>query len=197
MHALAKFRQYLVGNRFKVKVDHSLRFFLEQKELNERQQKWVSKIQAYNVEIEYVKGKTNIVVDALSRRPTSLSVMEIAADWKAHLLVEYSKNKFACEILDVLSLEFCSFGYGGSTILVDDQIGRSAKFGGGAISFGPRSSGMILTILSARRASQCQSPSPARDRSAHSAEPLIPLMATCLDLELGPRASGVLFCFTN
>ena len=30
MHALAKFRQYLVGNRFKVKTDHnSLRFFLE------------------------------------------------------------------------------------------------------------------------------------------------------------------------
>ena len=45
MHALAKFRQYLVGNRFKVKTDHnSLRFFLEQKELNERQQKWVSKV---------------------------------------------------------------------------------------------------------------------------------------------------------
>ena len=32
MHALAKFRQYLVGIRFRVKIDHnSLRFFLEQK----------------------------------------------------------------------------------------------------------------------------------------------------------------------
>ena len=30
MHALAKFRQYLVGNKFRVKTDHnSLRFFLE------------------------------------------------------------------------------------------------------------------------------------------------------------------------
>jgi hypothetical protein len=26
--------------------------------------------------------------------------MEISADWKSHLLVEYSKNKFACEVLD-------------------------------------------------------------------------------------------------
>ena len=44
-HALAKFRQYQVGNKFKVKTDHnSLRFFLEQKVLNERQQKWVSKV---------------------------------------------------------------------------------------------------------------------------------------------------------
>lgn len=32
MHALAKFREYLVGNKFKVKIDHNnLRFFLEQK----------------------------------------------------------------------------------------------------------------------------------------------------------------------
>ena len=34
MHALAKFRQYLVGNKFRVKTDHnSLIFFLEQREL--------------------------------------------------------------------------------------------------------------------------------------------------------------------
>jgi hypothetical protein len=101
MHALAKFRQYLVGNRFKVKTDHnSLRFLMEQKELSERQHKWISKIQAYDFEIKYVKGKNNVVVDALSRVPSTLSLMEISADWKALLLVEYSKNKFSCEILD-------------------------------------------------------------------------------------------------
>ena len=38
MHALAKFRQYLVGSKFTVKTDHNnLRYFLEQKELNEGQ----------------------------------------------------------------------------------------------------------------------------------------------------------------
>ena len=101
LHALTKFRQYLVGNKFKIKTDHnSLKYFLEQKELNERQQKWVSKVQAYDFEIEYVKGKNNIVVDALSRRPASLSFMSISTDWRALLLVEYSKNKFACELLD-------------------------------------------------------------------------------------------------
>jgi hypothetical protein len=40
------------------------------------------------------------VADALSRRPTACSLMEISADWKSHLLVEYSKNKFACEVMD-------------------------------------------------------------------------------------------------
>ncbi len=67
MHALAKLRQYLEGSKFTVKTDHnSLCYFSEQKELNERQQKWVSKIQAYDFDIEYVKGENNIVADALS-----------------------------------------------------------------------------------------------------------------------------------
>ena len=42
----------------------------------------------------------NIVADALSRRPAICSLMEITADWKSHLLVEYSKNKFSCEVMD-------------------------------------------------------------------------------------------------
>jgi len=38
MYALAKYRHYLVGNRFRVRTDHnSLKFFLEQKKLQERQ----------------------------------------------------------------------------------------------------------------------------------------------------------------
>ena len=68
MHALAKFRQYLVGNRFRVTTDHNnLRFFLEQKHLQERQQKWVITIQAYDFDIEYVKGKNNVVADPCLR----------------------------------------------------------------------------------------------------------------------------------
>ena len=47
-----------------------------------------------------MKGKNNVVVDALSRRPATLSLLEISSDWKNHLLVEYSKDRFSCEILD-------------------------------------------------------------------------------------------------
>ena len=48
MHALIKFRQCLVGNKFVVKTNHkSLRYFLTQKDLNESKKKWVSKIQAF------------------------------------------------------------------------------------------------------------------------------------------------------
>ena len=57
-------------------------------------------MQAYDFEIEFVKGKNNVVADALSRRPASLSLMIISTDWRSLLLVDYSKNNFACELLD-------------------------------------------------------------------------------------------------
>ena len=101
MHALANYQQYLVGNRLRVRTDHnSLKFFLEKKQLQERQQKWISKIQAYDFDIEYVKGKNNVVADAISHKLAMLSLMSLDTDWRARLLVEYSKDRFACEILD-------------------------------------------------------------------------------------------------
>jgi hypothetical protein len=101
MHALAKFKQYLVGARFVVKSDHnSLKYLLEQKDLNERQQKWVRKIQAYNFDIEFFKGKNNVVADALSRRTSIFAMSDMSVDWKEHLIVEYAKDKFTCQLLD-------------------------------------------------------------------------------------------------
>ena len=56
MHALAKLWQYLVGNRFPVKTDqNSVRHFMGQQGLNDGQHRWVSKVQAYDFDIEYVR----------------------------------------------------------------------------------------------------------------------------------------------
>jgi hypothetical protein len=42
LHALKKWRPYLIGRHFKVKTDHdSLKYFLEQILSSEEQQKWV------------------------------------------------------------------------------------------------------------------------------------------------------------
>jgi hypothetical protein len=41
-----------------------------------------------------------MVADALSRRPSVYAMTDISLNWKAHLLVEYSKNKFSCEVMD-------------------------------------------------------------------------------------------------
>jgi sulfatase maturation enzyme AslB (radical SAM superfamily) len=101
MHALAKFNKYLVGARFVVKSNHnSIKYLLEQKDLNERHKKWVSKIQAYDFDIEFIKGKNNIVVDAFSRRPSIFSMSSMSVNCKEHLIVEYAKDQFACQLLD-------------------------------------------------------------------------------------------------
>lgn len=83
-----------------VKIDHiSFRFFLNQKDLNNTEQKWVSKLQAYDFDIEYVKGKNNVLADGLYRKPYLCNIIEITADWKALIIAKYAKNNFTNEIL--------------------------------------------------------------------------------------------------
>ena len=57
-------------------------------------------MQAYDFDIEHVKGKKNMVVDSLFRKPATFSMTKISTDWRSILLVEYSKNTFACELMD-------------------------------------------------------------------------------------------------
>lgn len=67
-----------MGNKFIIKTNHNiLCHFLEQKDLNELQQKSVSKVQTYDFDIEYVEGKKNIVANSLSKKPTTCSLMEL------------------------------------------------------------------------------------------------------------------------
>jgi hypothetical protein len=68
--------------------------------LNERQQKWVRRIQAYEFDIEFFKGNYNVVVDALSRRPSIFAMIGVSVEWKDHLVMEYVKDQFTCQLLD-------------------------------------------------------------------------------------------------
>ena len=70
VHAVTRWRPYLIGQRFQIKTDHkSLKYFLEQKISSPEQQKWVTKLLGFDYEIIYKKGKENVVADALSRLP--------------------------------------------------------------------------------------------------------------------------------
>ena len=76
LHALKKWRPYLMGRHFKVKTDHdSLKYFLEQRLSSEEQQKWVTKMLGYDFEIIYKKGKQNVVADALSRKDEDVEAL--------------------------------------------------------------------------------------------------------------------------
>jgi hypothetical protein len=87
IHALKKWRPYLIGRNFKVKTDHdSLKYFLEQRLSLEEQQKWVTKILGYDFEIIYKKGKKNFVANSLSRKDEDVeaflcAISIIQPDW--------------------------------------------------------------------------------------------------------------------
>ncbi|GKA15901.1 putative reverse transcriptase domain-containing protein [Tanacetum coccineum] len=67
--ALRLWRHYLYGTKCVVFTDHkSLRYILNQKELNLRQRRWIELLSDYDCEIRYHPGKVNVVADALSRK---------------------------------------------------------------------------------------------------------------------------------
>ena len=70
--ATAMFRYYLIGRRFKVITDHrALRWLMNMKEPDSIFARWIVKLQEYDFEVEYRKGKKHQNVDTLSRMPRS------------------------------------------------------------------------------------------------------------------------------
>jgi hypothetical protein len=79
VHAVTKWRHYLIDHRFQIRIDHrSLKYLLEQLISSMEQQKWVTKLLAYDYETVYKKGVENLVADALSRIPEQAELHSIS-----------------------------------------------------------------------------------------------------------------------
>ncbi|KAA3460520.1 DNA/RNA polymerases superfamily protein [Gossypium australe] len=65
--ALKIWRHYLFGEKCHVYSDHkSLKYLMNQKDLNLRQCRWLELLKDYELVIDYHPGKANVVADALS-----------------------------------------------------------------------------------------------------------------------------------
>ena len=74
--ALKIWRHYLYGEKCRIFTDHkSLKYLLTQKKLNLRQRRWLELFKDYDCIFDYHLRKTNVVVDALSRK--TLSVLSL------------------------------------------------------------------------------------------------------------------------
>ena len=70
VHALKKWGFHLRGKKFVVVTDNWATKYIQTKpNLNHRQMNWLSTLSDYDFDIVHRPGKTNVVADALSRRP--------------------------------------------------------------------------------------------------------------------------------
>ncbi len=78
VHALSVWKHYLLGADFVIKTDHqSLRYFLSQRKLSEKQMRWANFLSMFHFQILHTSGNKNVVADALSRRPKVNAVTSI------------------------------------------------------------------------------------------------------------------------
>jgi hypothetical protein len=79
IHALRKWRHYLMGKRFELRTNHnSLKYLFDQPTLNARKIRWLDFLCEYDFDINHIKGKENKVADALSRKVHELHATTIS-----------------------------------------------------------------------------------------------------------------------
>ena len=58
IHALNMWRQYLLGNKFTLLIDHiSLKYFFSQPDLNSRQARWMTFLSEFEFHIKHMEAK--------------------------------------------------------------------------------------------------------------------------------------------
>ena len=64
-----KFKDYLLGSKFTIFTDNNPLCYIKSSKLGAAQIHWLSELALYDFDIVYRTGKSNLVADALSRRP--------------------------------------------------------------------------------------------------------------------------------
>ena len=82
-----------------LKSDHqSLQYLFTQRDLNARQRRWSEFLSEYDFGISYIKGKENVVADALSKRPRIFSLIPIKVDLRQRVLDRLIKDSWYLKV---------------------------------------------------------------------------------------------------
>jgi len=117
VHALHTWEHYLVSKEFIIHNDHeSLKYLKSQHKLNKRRAKWMEFLEQFPYVIKYKKGKSNVVVDALSRRYTLLATLGSQILGFENICELYLQDPYFASIYDVCQTQsqggfYVSSGY--------------------------------------------------------------------------------------
>jgi hypothetical protein len=75
-------------------MDHqSLKHLFTQRDLNARKRRWSEFMSEYDFGISYIKGKENVVIDALSRRPCFFSLVPLKVNLRERVLMQLQRRQ--------------------------------------------------------------------------------------------------------
>lgn len=105
IEALKRWRHYFLGNDLIIRTDHkSLQFMTDQKLANSIQHKLMLKLLEFNFQLEYKKGKDNLVADALSRKHACMAISMVTPTWISAVEESYKQDSHCQQLLEQLLL---------------------------------------------------------------------------------------------
>ena len=105
MHALDTWKHYLLGSPFVLRTDHqSLKYFLTQTKLSDKQMRWANFLSQFNFHIAHIAGKHNQVADALSRRPQVNAVSIATHNDLSQMIDEYATDQDFKDVMSAIAM---------------------------------------------------------------------------------------------
>ena len=109
IYGLKTWRHLIMGApRSTVYTDNTpLKYLQTQPRLNPRQARWMLVLQEFDIHVDYVAGKANVVADALSRRPDYMDLAGIvtacqSSDWLEEIVTAYETDPEARGIIQAI-----------------------------------------------------------------------------------------------
>ena len=105
MHALAMWKHYLLGTPFVLRMDdQSLKYFLMQTKLSDKQMRWANFLSQFNFHTAHIADKHNQVADALSKRPQVNTVSIATHNDLSQMINEYAMDQDFKDVMSTIAM---------------------------------------------------------------------------------------------